>query len=156
MKKLIKIGLLLFGIGILSATGTYLYVFHKPHRNIAKEKPSYIIDAVNFYDEFIHDEEESYLKYGDKVIQVSGEVVEFNLRDNGASLVYLNPLEGVNCSFDSTTVIRYNDKLSDIDVGDRVTVKGKCDGFDFIMGVVLTRCVLIEKQEYLSSIQSVH
>ena len=49
MKKLIKIGIILFLLGIVAATGTYFYVFHKAHRNIAKEKPAYEICAKDLF-----------------------------------------------------------------------------------------------------------
>lgn len=152
MKKILKIGLILFLVGIVSASGTYLYVFHKPHRNIAKEKPAYEICAKDLYTEFSEDEMASYEKYGNQVLQVTGRVVEFELNTNSASLVYVDPFEGINCAFDSTTVISEKNELSAIDVGNIVTVKGQCDGFDLIMGVVLTRCVLIESNQFLSSL----
>ena len=145
MKKLLKIALILFGVGVLSGIGTYLYVFHKPHRNIAREKPAYVLDANSLFSDFSTDEEGSYEKYGDKVLQVTGEVIDFTIQPNGATLMYLDPLEGISCSFDSITVVQENNELQQVDVGKLVTLKGKCDGFDMIMGVVLTRCVLLAK-----------
>lgn len=150
MKKLVKVGLILFGIGILLAFSTYMYVFHKPHRNVAKEKPSYILDAQALYSDFTANEKSSYEKYGDKVLQITGNVVDITIQSNGASLVYVDPVEGVSCSFDSLTVVKTNGELSKIHPGDHVTVKGKCDGYDLIMGVVLTRCVLVEGEKLLS------
>ena len=152
MKKIIKIGLILFLIGVVSATGTYLYLFHKPHRNIAREKPAFEMNAEDLYTEFSSDETTSYEKYGNKVLQVTGKVVEFDLNSNGASLVYVDPMEGINCEFDSTTVADTRNELSKIDVGKIVTLKGQCDGFDLIMGVVLTRCVLIESTQSYTSL----
>jgi hypothetical protein len=143
MKKLIKIGLILLGIGILAAFGTYMYVFHKPHRNIAKEKPAYTVRADQLLADFSTDEQAGYEKYGNMVVQVSGEVVEVNVNDNGASMVYVSPMEGVSCAFDSVTVARSKPDITSVNVGDEVTLKGKVDGYDMIMGVVLTRCVLV-------------
>jgi hypothetical protein len=150
MKKLVKIGLILLGVGVVSAFGTYMYVFHKPHRNVAKEKPLYALDAKTLLAEFISNEESSYEKYGDKVLQVTGDVVEVTVQDNGATLVYVDPVEGVSCSFDSTAVVKMNGELVHIIPGDHVTVKGKCDGYDLIMGVVLTRCTLVDNKKQLS------
>ena len=141
MKKLIKIGLILFGIGLFAAFGTYMYVFHKPHRNIAKEKPAFTMQADQLLTEFSADEQAGYAKYGNLVVQVTGEVVEINVTEKGASMVYVSPMEGVSCTLDSATVARYEPELSNVNVGDEVTLKGQCDGYDFIMGVVLTRCV---------------
>jgi hypothetical protein len=148
MKKLIRIGLILFGFGLLMAFGTYMYVFHKPHRNIAKEKPEYTLEAQSLFNEFITKEDSSYLKYGDKVIQVDGNVVDITIKENGATLVYIDPMEGISCSFDSLTTAQSKARLSQIHPGDHVTVKGKCDGYDLIMGVVLTRCVLEENEKF--------
>lgn len=152
MKKIFKIGLILFIVGVVSATGTYIYVFHKAHRNIAKEKPAYEVCAKDLYTEFSEDEMSSYDKYGNQVLQVTGTVVEFELKENGASLVYIDPFEGINCAFDSTTVTKLKNEFTEISVGNVVTLKGQCDGFDMIMGVVLTRCVLIGRNQFLSSL----
>jgi hypothetical protein len=144
MKKLFRIGLILFAFGLISGFGVYLYVFHKPHRNVAKEKPAFVTDAKTLYDDFINNEETSYDKYGDKVVEITGEVSDISIESSTANLVFLDPIEGINCSFDSITVANQNDKLSAINIGDKVTIKGKCDGYDMIMGVVLTRCLLMK------------
>lgn len=141
MKKLIKIGLILFGVGLFAALGVYLYVFHKPHRNIAKEEPAYILKADQLVSEFTTNEEAGYAKYGDMVVQISGEVVEKNISEKGASLVYVSPMEGVSCTLDSITALAYDTQLKQLSVGDEFTLKGKVDGYDFIMGVVISRCV---------------
>ena len=145
MKKLFKIGLILAAVGILSATGVYLYVFHKPHRNIAKEAPAYVVDAHTFYSEFANDETAAYEKYGNRVIQVYGEVVDISLSDNSASLVLLNEMEGIACGFDSLDVVKQKFQLQGLQIGDNVNLKGQCDGYDMIMGVVLTRCILTDE-----------
>ena len=142
MKKLFRIGLILAAFGILSATGVYLYVFHKPHRTIAKEAPAYVVDALTFYSEFSTDETAAYEKYGNQVVQVSGEVVDINLSDNSASLILLDEMEGIACAFDSLDVAKQKNQLEGIQIGDNVKLKGQCDGYDMIMGIVLTRCIL--------------
>lgn len=142
MKKLFKIGLILFGFGLIAALGTYIYVFHKPHRNIAKEEPAFIMEASQLQAEFSSNEEESYTKYGNKVIQVHGEVVDVVLNENSASLTLIDAMEGINCAFDSASMLKNKDKLENISTGDIVEVKGQCDGYDMIMGVVLSRCFI--------------
>lgn len=142
MKKLIKIGLFLLGFGLIAAFGTYLYVFHKPHRNIAKEKPAYVLDASQLYADFSSNEEDSYNKYGNKVILVRGEVVDIAMKNNSASITLIDEMEGINCAFDSTSMIKNKDKLEKISNGDVINIKGQCDGYDMIMGVVLSRCYI--------------
>lgn len=140
-KKLFRIAIALFIFGLISATGTYVYVFHKPHRNIAKEKPAYVIDATRLITEFVDDETLSYEKYGNQVLQVNGEVVNISISDNSASITLIDEMEGISCSFDSLGLVDYKAILQKIDMGDNVELKGQCDGYDMIMGVVLTRCV---------------
>jgi hypothetical protein len=52
-------------------------------------------------------------------------------------------MEGITCSFDSLSMVKSSDKLRQIKAGDEVVLKGQCDGYDMIMGVVLSRCVLL-------------
>ena len=141
-KKLFKIALILFVIGCISGISTYIYVFHKPQRNIAKEKPAYTIEATTLISEFVADETTSYEKFGNKVLQVTGDVVDISLSDKSASITLLDEMEGISCSFDSIEVANSKDLLKNISIGNHVTLKGQCDGYDMIMGVVLTRCII--------------
>lgn len=142
-KTLIRLVIGLFIVGVLGGVGTYIYVFHKPHRNIEKEKPAYIVTAQTLHEDFAKDEVASYNKYGDKVIQVSGEVVEYSMNNDAATIVFISQIEGVSCSFEAEMIEKQKSKMQKIKVGDKVTLKGKCDGYDMIMGIVLTRCVII-------------
>lgn len=143
MKKLLKIGMILFCIGLLFAAATYIYVFHKPHRNIAKEQAAYVMNANEIYQDFAANEESSYVKYGNKVIQLKGQVVDIQVQTNQTTITMNDAMESVNCVIDSTTMVKNIDKLKNINVGDDVELKGQCDGYDMIMGVVLTRCILL-------------
>jgi hypothetical protein len=145
IKKILKIGFILFGIGLFSGLGTYIYVFHKPQRNIGKEKPAYIMSARQLYREFSNSEDSSNIKYGDKVIEITGPITDVTLNSNDGSITLLDEISGINCSFDSITLAEHRVEMEKIKPGDEITIKGKCDGFDMIMGVVLTRCVLINK-----------
>ena len=144
MNKLLKIFLILFGIGLLAGVGTYLYVFHKPHRNIEKEQAAYVIAASDFYQEFAMDETSAYEKYGNLVIQVTGSIADITLEEDQASIVLLDEMEGISCAFDSLALVEWGEKFAQLQIGDELTLKGQCDGFDMIMGVVLSRCVLTD------------
>jgi hypothetical protein len=143
MKKLFKIGLILFSVGLLLGLATYIYVFHKPHRNIGKEKAAYILSANQIYQDFSTQEDSSYVKYGNKVIQVNGQVADIQLQSNQATITMNNTMESVNCIIDSTTMVENIDQIKQISVGDNVELKGQCDGYDMITGVVITRCILL-------------
>lgn len=145
MKKLIKIGLWLALAGILIGGGVVYYIFNMPHRNLANEEAAYVLTAQEFYTDFSADETLGNEKYGNKAIQVSGEVVEKNEQEYELTIVLGDSMEGVSCTFDSTYAAENKDKLASIEVGKTASIKGKCDGIDMIMGVVMTRCVLVEE-----------
>jgi len=107
-----------------------------------KEKPAFIMEASELFEEFNMNEDLGNKKFGNQVIQVSGKVTEITMDENGISFILNNSMEAVNCTID----VQYKDKVKNIKFGDKVTLKGKCDGFDMIMGVVLTKCILIEKK----------
>lgn len=146
MKKIIKIALYLFIIGLLAGVGVYLYVFHKPHRNLANEKPAFVCTAENLYNEFSANDTASYSKYGNKAIEVSGNVVEKTVTPKEITIVLFDSMGGVSCSFDSTYISENKDKFEKIKSGANIIVRGQCDGADPILGVVLTSCVLPEAE----------
>ena len=135
-----KIILIITGFVLFFGLGAAFYVFNKPHRNIAKERPAFIMEASELFEEFNMNEDLGNKKFGNQVIQVNGKVTEITMDENGISFILNNSMEAVNCTID----VQYEDKVKNIKFGDKVTLKGKCDGFDMIMGVVLTKCIFIE------------
>lgn len=143
MKKLFKIALYLFLIGLVIGLGTLYYVFNKPHRNIAKEKPLYTLNASTLLNEFSENEDSAYQKYGDKTILVKGIISELTKTDSSLNISLESEINGVNCAIDYGKMLKLNANLMDnLSVGDSVKIKGKCDGYDMIMGVVLTQCII--------------
>jgi len=142
MKLGLKIILIITGFILFFGLGATYYVFNKPHRNIAKERPAFIMEASELFEEFNMNEDLGNKKFGNQVIQVSGKVTEIPMDENGISFILNNSMEAVNCTID----VQYEDKVKKIKLGGKVTLKGKCDGFDMIMGVVLIKCILIEKK----------
>jgi preprotein translocase subunit YajC len=91
-----------------------------------------------------NDENATHLKYGDKVLQVSGDIAELSVEGYQVSITLNDEMEGVNCSLDSIAIVQNKELINQLKLGDKITLKGKCDGFDMIMGVVLTRCYIIK------------
>lgn len=147
MKKGLKIALIIVGVGILSGLGTVYYIFNKPARNVEGEKPSFTMEAKALFDEYNTDEEAGNLKFGDKVIQVKGKIVEMTNENAAVSFVLNDGMEGVNCALDSMEIVDKKAEIAKIKVGDEISLKGKCDGFDMIMGVVLTRCYIVKEEK---------
>ena len=147
MNKYLKIGLIVFGVGLLVGVGAVYYVFNMPQRNVKKEKAAFTMTAEELFTEYSSDETIGNEKFADKVIQVTGEIVEIAPGENETTIVLLDPMDGVSCALDSIIVADNKEKIDKLKIGDEITLKGKCDGIDMIMGVVLTRCYFIIKEE---------
>ncbi len=143
MKKLLKIFLIVLAVGILAGVAGVYYVFNKPERNIAKEESALVTSAEELYQLFSNDETKVYGEYGNKILEVEGEIVEANNAGGAVTIVLNDPMEGVTCTFDSLYSANNPDKIEQLVVGKTVRVKGKCDGFDMILGVVLTKCLIL-------------
>ena len=129
-------------IGIIGAVG--LYMWNKPPRNIAAEKEDYIISANDFYKEYSADETAANAKYLEKVIEVGGEVVEIQLENEDEPTVALSTAEPditVRCGFKKELLV----EVKKLKQGDKIKIKGKCDGLD-MFGVVITQCILINSK----------
>lgn len=145
MKKSIKIVLIIVVVGLITGFSTIYYVFNKPHRNVEGEAPAFKMEAAALYNEFSKDETIANEKFGNKVIQVSGSIAELSKNDYEVSIVLNNEVEGVNCMLDSMAIVQNKTLIDNLKIGDKISLKGKCDGFDMIMGVVLTRCFIVEE-----------
>lgn len=146
MNKYVKIILWVALAGIVIGGASVYYVFNMPHRNLANEQAEFVMTAQELYADFSADETAGFAKYGDKAVQVSGEIVEKTMTEKEVSLVLNDAMEGISCSFDSAYVVAHKTELDALSVGDSAIIKGKCDGIDMIMGVVLTRCVLVTEE----------
>ncbi len=144
MKKSIKIFLVIIVVGLVTGLSTVYYVFNMPHRNIEKESPSFTMDASALYGDFSKDEVLANDKYADKVVEVKGEIAELTVENYQVSIVLNDEMEGVNCALDSLTVVKNKEMIKLLKIGDAIILKGKCDGFDMIMGVVLTQCFIVK------------
>jgi len=146
MNKLLKIVIILIIIGLICGLGVYIYVFHKPQRNLANEKPTFTLTASILIKQFSEKEDSCFKLYGNKAIQVNGKIADISKKgDLIQNIVLENSSSGVNCNFDSLYSIENSMKIAKFKIGDSIILKGKCDGYDILMGVVLSRCCIVEK-----------
>ena len=120
-------------------------MWNKPHRDIAATKEDFILSATDFYQEYSAGEDSSNAKYLEKVIAVEGTVVEIQLENNEEPTVALSTAkEGitVRCGFKKELLA----DVKKLKAGDKVKIKGKCDGMD-MFGIVMTQCSLIKDLE---------
>lgn len=133
-------------VGLVIGGSAVYYIFNMPARNIEKEKPSYSLPAAQLINEFATNENSSYTKYGNKVIQVTGEIADIYNSEGVVTLLLGDAMSGVSCSMDSMAVVKFKPQIEALNVGTEVSLKGKLDGYDMIMGVVLTRCYLVKEE----------
>ncbi len=139
MKKWIKILLILAVIGVVVGAGGVYYAFNMPHRDVENEKPALVTTAPALYGAFSLDEAVAFKKYNNKVVQVSGKIVELTGNIYHMNITLNDVMEPVSIVIDSLSIVKNMPFAKRLKLGDMVTVKGQLDGYDMIMGVVLTR-----------------
>lgn len=135
MKKLILIGGILIAIGGI-AFGTYEY--YRPTDSTANIKEDIAISAGDLFTAFEEDETNANTAYTDKVVAVTGVVIDVKQSDEAPTVILetTSAMGGILC----TMYPSENSKLASLKQGDSVTIKGKCTGF--LMDVVLKECVI--------------
>jgi hypothetical protein len=148
-KRTLRIGLGIVLFGLLTASIVVIYMFNKPHMDIASEKAEFSLSAAQLYQEFKTDENTANKKYlsgaNGKVIQISGIVSEKITGDKGELTLSLKEqamAEGaISCSMDSTNIAKANT----FKVGDKIILKGQCTGYiELTSEVSMNKCVVIE------------
>lgn len=137
LKILLWLGVVaLLGFGI--AKGYLHYLKNKPHRDVTKEQ-GIGITADSLYRAYITDEKRADTLYGNKAIQVTGEVINVSKDDNNFVSVELktpDPAITVNCKF--------KEDPGAIKAGDTITFKGICTGF-LMVSIPIIEGVIVKK-----------
>jgi hypothetical protein len=138
MKNWKKILLILFLIGVITAGSLVLYVYLKPHRDVTKEK-GLQLSAQNIYDAFKANEATANQKYLNKAIELSGEIVDLKLNQDGKKVVNFktnDPMFVINCTFITDP--------GELKTGQTITFKGICTGYIPDFNVVINEGVLVK------------
>ena len=127
MRKKGIFALILVVFGVL----TYNYIY-QDHRDISEEKPHFIITSEEIVVHFSEDSQLSEERYTDKTIQISGTITELNESD---------------LTLDNAVFCQFNDELNkSLSLGDRLSIKGRCFGYDDLLELVkLNECSIIKK-----------
>ncbi len=128
---------------ILGFVGTSMgiYLYNKPHIDLANQQADISFAASKLFSEFETDENSANKKYLNKIIEVRGNIQEITKTDDGGLIIVLRGEEdifGVNCAFEKKDA----QKIVGIKTGKEITVKGFCTGM--LMDVNLSRCVLVK------------
>jgi len=133
--KILLISLIVAIIGLFTA----LYLYNKPFLNVSKSKPDIILNSQVLLNDYQEDENLANKKYVDKLIQVTGEIVEISI-DKGTTIVTLKDFNGLS------TIICHmlaedNLKALKLEIGNEIIIKGICTGY--LLDIIMVKCVLI-------------
>ncbi len=131
MRKALSVGFVL--LLVLGLVG-YL-MFNKDHRNISEEKADFSITADELFAAYEADEKASDTKFLDKVINVSGKIVETKKNKDG---LHTGVLEAKDAMIGGISVTMAKDKNQALTKGQTVNLKCRCTGK--LMDVVLVNC----------------
>ncbi|MFA6057612.1 MAG: hypothetical protein WC756_05410 [Taibaiella sp.] len=131
MKKIVLIILIL----VVGGVGAGLYIWNKAPATVA-DSASSAISADELAAAFTTNEQQANGKFLNKVLDVSGTIVEVTKNQDGKTVITLgvasDPLSGVQCTM----------RDSDIkaEVGKSITIKGFCNGYTLV--VLLSDCII--------------
>ena len=126
---LITISLLFF----IAFFGTVFFTYNKPHKAFSAAQTDITLEAAKLYEHYQNDLSDANLKFLDKVLLVNGPVTELN-----SNLVIIGG--NIVCSLDSSYVLDTGIKLND-----KISVKGRCIGYDDLFGEVrIDHCFIMQ------------
>jgi hypothetical protein len=132
---------MLFTLGcafVATLAGFLIYSYNKPPRNVVSET-GIPVTATELYAKFTSDQLQANQVYLNKVLQVSGQVIQVKNTPYAGSIVVLNtgdPLVGIACSLN-----KFDSTARPVKPGERITIKGICSGY--MSDVVLTNSTLV-------------
>jgi hypothetical protein len=136
-----KRSVLLIAILVILAIGGVVgyKMWNKPFKD-PLEGNAIRVTAIQLFNDFSSNEAAAQKKYvpeklGDKKVQVSGQIAEIGKNEDGETFYTLKTTDemfGVKCIMDK------GEEIANAKVGDSITVRGFCDGYN--MDVIVNRC----------------
>jgi len=144
-RKIVVIGGVLAGIGLITGFIVYFFVFNKPHTDFSKATPDFDIKAAALFEEFRTNPEASSAKYNGKVLSVTGELNSIEQPDSLTIAVFgfeegMFGSEGIRFTMNP----EHAGELVSIAPGTNITLKGLCTGYNDT-DVILEHCSLEKK-----------
>lgn len=110
-RKILKISLLIIGIGVFIVMGVAYYQFNLPHRDVQALEPDYSYTSSDIVNEYLTNPEAANEKYLDeegesKILEIYGEVAEISRDFNDQKVILLKSKEdkaGVSFTFTKET-----------------------------------------------------
>jgi len=151
-KKLFRIMALVAIAGVLIGGGTAIYMFNMPHRDVLALEADYSLSNTEIVAEYLANRRSADNKYlaedgNSKILEVTGTVSKISENYNAQKVVLLKEDDdkaGVSATFTDQT----NDKVSGLEVGARVTIKGVIrSGAAYDEDLGLYENVILEKSD---------
>jgi len=130
-----KSAILIFVVIVLSGSWIAYRMYNKPHRDPSTEA-AIQISSVELFQNFESDEAEANGRYLDKVLEVSGKVIEITTNQELIPIIVLeteNPMFAVRCTMEDPNV--------KANKGEVVRIKGICTGY--LSDVILVKGILV-------------
>jgi hypothetical protein len=123
---------------LVSGTAWALYLYNKPHQNVAGLRPAFRIDGADLYSEYRRDEAAANQKFTNKVLEVKGVIAGEQFTDSTVNIQLSTgePDAVINCNF----LVKDPVKPHFPSKGAAVAIKGRCTGF--LEDVNLVDCVI--------------
>ncbi len=138
--KIIKIGIVVAVVALLSAAYVWFFVYNKPHRNFDKAKPDVVESARQCYQNF---KKSAKAFESGKVVEIHGIPTGIEHSDSLVTVVFAFQKgmfgdEGIRC----TLLPKYNEQAGRLSLHDTLKIKGFCSGYNGT-DVILEECSII-------------
>ena len=109
-------------------------LYNKPHKTYVNEISAYSLSAENLFVEYNNNYKESNEKYLGSVLSISGVVTKYS-----RNLIILN--NRIVCSFNEDDSALSSNNIT---LGDNLTIKGHCIGYDDLLEEVrVDHCIIM-------------
>ena len=157
MKKkiIIKLAVGVAIIGTLIGGGSAAFMFFRPHRDVQAAKTDYSITNSEIVSEYLKDSQAADNKYlaadGDsKILEITGTVNKISENYNDQKVILLKE-KGDNAGVSATFTAETNHKVTDLKIGETVTVKGVIrSGAAFDQDLGFYENVILEKSDLVA------
>ena len=146
MKKRFKIILVITSIGVGGLAYIWFFVYNKPHRDIEKSTPDFVISSSECYNHYAHGNNTDLKNFTGKILQIKGVPTSIESNDSLVVIVFVFNEgmfgdEGIRCTMLET----HAKGAQNTDLSKSVIIKGYCSGFNEA-DVILEQCSIISSK----------
>ncbi len=140
MNATAKIGLFATLALVVIGASTGLYLWNKPHQDLSAAPADFVVAPADIFQAYVEDEATANQTYLNKVVEMTGTIVDKMNNDNGSQIVVLEvpgEIFGINCAFEPDDI----ETLATLTVGQSMTLRGYVTGYT--ADVNLARCIVL-------------